>query len=378
MKIIADIAMPYVAEAFADFGTVELHPGRAITREIVADADLLLVRSVTKVTPELIAGTGLKFVASATSGIEHVDTAALRERGIGFAYAPGSNANSVAQYVAAALLRLAAKNGQKLADLTLGIIGVGNVGSLVLRTGEALGMRCLLNDPPRKRLTGNEIYKSLDEVVEAADFLTLHVPLNREGPDATCHLVNTSLLDRMKPGAVLMNASRGAVLDEAAVMGARSKLGGLVADVWNHEPSIDPSYLALADIATPHIAGYSFDGKVQGTAMVYKAACRFFHRAPAWSPKKLLSDFAGPIDVSGSEDPVALAVQTAYDLAADDARLRPIAEEPETERGRFFDRLRATYPKRLEFGHFEARCGRSQETQRKILAKLGFKTKMVD
>ncbi len=378
MKIIADANIPFVAEAFADIGTIDLHPGRTITHETVTDADLLLVRSVTPVNAELVAGTNLKFVASATSGFEHIDLPALQERGIGFAHAPGSNANSVAEYFTAAVLRLSKMQERELSALVLGIVGVGNVGSLVLRCGKALGMRCLLNDPPRKRLTGNEIYVSLEEVVESSDILTFHVPLNRSGEDATYHLVNSDLLSRMKPGAILINASRGGVVDEAAVIAARSKLGGLVADVWNHEPDIDPSYLALADIATPHIAGYSFDGKVQGTAMIYKAACKFLHGNQAWSPKKLLSEFAGSIDVSGSADPVGEAVAKAYDIADDDARLRTISERQGSERGNFFDLLRAAYPKRLEFAHFEIKCGKAQEPQRKILAALGFKTKIAD
>ncbi len=378
MKIIADANIPFVSEAFADIGTITLHPGRAITKEIVADADILLVRSVTPVNAELVTGTSLKFVGSATSGFEHIDLQALRERDIGFAHAPGSNANSVAEYFTAAVMRLCKLRGIDPSTLTLGIVGVGNVGSLVLRCGQALGMRCLLNDPPRKRLTDNDIYISLQDVLEASDILTFHVPLNRSGEDATYHLVNSELLERMKPGAILINASRGAVVDEAAVMTVRSKLGGLVADVWNHEPAIDPSYLAIADIATPHIAGYSFDGKVQGTAMIYKAACKYLHSEQTWSPKKLLSEFAGSIDVSGSADPVGEAVFRAYDIAADDARLRPISELQGSEQGIFFDRLRATYPKRLEFAHYEIKCGRAQEPQRKILAKLGFKTKISD
>jgi len=378
MKIVADGAIPYVAEAFADFGTITLRQGRSITPETVAGAEMLLVRSVTPVTGNLIAGSSLKFVATATSGIDHVDFSALRKQGIGFAHAPGSNANSVAEYVVAALLRLAKAQQRELAGLTLGVIGVGHVGSVVARYAEALGMRCLLNDPPLKRLTGNKIYISLEEVVEASDFLTLHVPLNREGVDATYHLINADLLKRIKPGAALVNTCRGKVVDESAVKEAQSRLGGLIVDVWDHEPAIDPEYCGFADIATPHIAGYSFDGKVRGVAMIHRGACEFFHRRPAWSAEKLLTVFAGSIDVSGSPDPIGQAVAQAYDIASDDARLRPIARLPESDRGRFFDGLRAAYPKRLEFAHFEVRCAERQLWEKNTLATLGFKTTVIN
>jgi erythronate-4-phosphate dehydrogenase len=378
MKIVADSAMPYVAEAFADFGTITLLQGRSITPETVADAEMLLVRSVTPVTRKLIAGSKLKFVATATSGIEHIDRFALQEQGIGCAHAPGSNAKSVAEYIVAALLRLAQARQRKLSGLALGIIGVGHVGSIVMRYAEALGMHSLLNDPPLKRLTGKKIYISLKKVVEASDFLTLHVPLNREGVDATYHLADADLLKRMKPGAVLVNACRGKVVDESAIKEARSRLGALVVDVWDHEPAIDPEYLEIADIATPHIAGYSFDGKVRGTAMIHQGACEFFHRRPAWNAERLLTDFAGSIDVSGSPDPIGQAVMQAYDIASDDARLRPITRLPESERGRFFDGLRASYPKRLEFSHFEVRCAKNQLSEKNTLTTLGFQTTVID
>ncbi len=378
MKIVADSAMPYVSEAFADFGTIDLQKGRSITRETVADAEMLLIRSVTPVNRELIARSNLKFVATATSGIEHVDCSALQAQGIGFAYAPGSNANSVAHYVVAAILRLAKAQQRTLSCHVLGIIGVGHVGSIVARYAEALGMRCLLNDPPLKRMTGNKIYIPIEEVVEESDFLTLHVPLNMEGADATYHLANADLLKRMKQGGVLINSCRGKVVDETAVKEARSRLGGLVVDVWDHEPAIDPDYLAIADIATPHIAGYSFDGKVLGTAMIHQSACEFFHRRPVWSAEKLLTDFAGSVDVSGSSDPIGQAIMQAYDIASDDARLRPIAMLPERDQGRFFDGLRASYPKRLEFAHYEVRCAKNQLSGKNALTTLGFRTTVID
>jgi erythronate-4-phosphate dehydrogenase len=372
MKIIADAAMPYVSEAFSEFGAISLHSGRTITRETVADAEILLVRSITKVTRELVSGTSLKFVATATAGTEHVDCHALQELGIAFSDAAGCNANSVAQYVVAALLHLSKTRGIPLAGRTIGIVGVGNVGSRVRRYAEALGLRCLLNDPPLKRLTGKEIYLPLDEVVEASDILTLHVPLIREGIDTTYNLASADMLKRMKPGAIFFNTCRGKVVDEAAVKAVRSRLGGLVVDVWNGEPSIDPDYLAIADIATPHIAGYSFDGKVLGTALVHRGACDHFRRQPEWSAEPLLTEAAGTIDVSGSTDPVAYAVAKAYDIMADDVRLRPIASLPESERGRFFDGLRASYPKRFEFAHYKVR-GSMRPSERKIIETLGFK-----
>ena len=387
MHIVADKGIPYVTEAFSGFGAITLVEGRSINRKMIAGADILLVRSVTPVTRALISGTKLKFIASATTGIEHIDLPCIQKCRIGFAYAPGSNARSVAQYVVAAIVHMAAKKDltgaaavptAALRDLKFGIIGVGNIGSLVHTYAEALGMQCLFNDPPKRRLSGNTVYRPLKEVLAGADFVTLHVPLEKQGSDPTYHLVDPDFLKQMKPGAVLLNTSRGKVVDEAALKKTRPKLGGLVVDVWDNEPGIDPEICRMADIATPHIAGYSYDGKIRGTMMIHNAACSFFKNAPFWNPAELLSEQAGLIDATNAPDPVLHAVQHAYPIMRDDAVLRKktLLNVKKRALSTGFDALRAQYPKRLEFAHYEVRCTKLQSNAAEILTKLGFMVKI--
>ena len=220
MKILADANILFVRDAFSQLGHVALIKGRDITRERLSDVEILLVRSVTPVNRELLEKTPVKYVGCATTGIDHVDTEYLRDNNIGFSHAPGSNAESVAEYVISALAHCAQKKEKNLGDMTLGIIGVGNVGSRVARLAQALGMRCLLNDPPKKEVTGNESYLPLSMVLKESDIVTLHVPLCGDGRYATFHMVNAGFVSSMKKGAFLVNASRGdvAVIDSRVLL----------------------------------------------------------------------------------------------------------------------------------------------------------------
>jgi len=355
VKIVADENMPFAREAFGTLGQVVTAPGRGMTRELLADADILAVRSVTNVGPELLEGTPVKFVGTATIGTDHVDRDYLRDRNIGFASAPGCNAVSVGEYVTAALFVLAERGGYRLAGKTIGIVGVGNVGSRVAARAEALGMRVLLNDPPLARRTGDAVYRPLDELFEA-DFVTLHVPLTREGEDATYRLAGAALLARMKPGSVLLNTSRGKVVDGAALRNALDggHLSAALLDVWETEPGIDMALLDRVAIGTPHVAGYSFDGKVRGTTMIVEAACKFLGQACTWDPGEVMPPSPCPeltLDAAGrdDEDVLAEAVGAVYDILADDRRLRAMAALPDLQRGPAFDRLRRDYPVRREF-----------------------------
>jgi erythronate-4-phosphate dehydrogenase len=369
MRIVCDENIPRAAELFGRLGDVETVAGRAIDNRVVRDADLLLVRSVTRVDEALLDGARVRFVASATIGTDHVDTACLSARGIHFAYAPGSNADSVAQYVSTALLWCARRTRFALEGKTIGIVGVGNVGSRVVRQAQALGMRCLLTDPPRQRVEGDTGFVPLEELVADADIATFHVPLTRTGIDATYHLVGTSLLEQMKPGVVLLNTSRGAVVDTSALLANRSRLSALILDVWEGEPSPSLALVAAATVATPHIAGYSLDGKLRGTRMIYEEACAFLKRAP---------DGAGEcedrrrfdLDLSAGADPVYDAVMGAYDLQGDDSRMRAITMAPQSERAAYFDGLRRDYPARYEFQHY--RPAGMAEPARAVLGALGF------
>jgi len=373
MNIVADADIAFVQEAFSEFGAVELLPGRRITRETVQDAAVLLVRSVTRVDRALLDTTAVRFVGTATIGIDHVDTDYLAHQAIGFASAPGSNADSVADYVTAALVQLAESKRLELQSMTIGIIGVGNVGSRVMARAEALGMRCLCCDPPKQRMTGSGMYLPLGNVLEEADIVTLHVPLTADGEDATVRMADERFLRRMKENAILINSSRGGVIDEAALRRYRGRLGGFVADVWEGEPMINLDTLRCADIATPHIAGYSFEGKVRGTAMIHEAACAFFFHAPVWRAVRYLGKRpAGRIDVSGAKKPVYKAVMTAYPIMEDDGRMRMIADTPAEKRGEYFDALRRSYPKRREFSHYTVMCDRKHQADADVLKRLGF------
>lgn len=359
VKIVADPNIPFVREAFGSLGEVALVPGRKMTAADVRDADCLLVRSVTPVNAALLEGSRVRFVATATIGVDHVDRAYLDRRGIGFASAAGSNANSVAEYVVAALLELARRKNFQLRDKTIGVVGVGNVGSRVVRYTEALGMRVLENDPPRQRAEGLKHFVSLERVMAEADIITLHVPLTRSGPDATFHLLEPRR-------GILINTARGAVLDNRALLAA--KLDGLVLDVWEGEPNLLPGLLEKTDIGTPHIAGYSFDGKVNGTRMIYEAACKFFGLPTQWRP--VLPPPPVPqvqCDATGLDDEEALwqIVRQVYDIAADDAALRAAPQE--------FDRLRAEYPVRREFFNTTVRLRNAGDSLCEKCAALGFK-----
>jgi len=354
MKIVADENIPLVKLAFGSFGEVETMPGRMIRPEAVRDAEVLLVRSITKVDAALLSGSRVRFVGTATIGVDHVDREWLKREGIGFASAPGSNAESVAEYVVAALLVLAERMNVSLAGKSLGIVGVGNVGSRVARNARALGMRVLLNDPPLKRATGDARYLTLEETLQA-DIVSLHVPLTREGPDRTWHLADEDFFRRMRPGSVFINTSRGAVADSGALMKALGKtLVAAVLDVWEHEPGIDPHLLERVQIGTPHIAGYSYDGKVTGTEMLYRAYCEFADKTPEWTPGGDLPEAETPLvrldtRKKKGEELLREAVKAVYDIEADDRRMRNLLSLSQEEIGPAFDRLRKEYPWRREF-----------------------------
>lgn len=373
MKVVADENIFFVKEAFSEFGEVITTPGRMINSEMLVDAAILLVRSITQVNRELLEGTSVRFVASATIGVDHIDTEYLKEKNIGFAYAPGSNAESVAEYVISALFYMASKMNRLLQEVTLGIIGVGNIGSKVYHYAESLGVRCLLNDPPQKKLTGSEIYIPLSQLAEESDILTFHVPLVTSGEYSTYHMVNHDLISGMKKNAILINTSRGKVVDEKSIRAERPRFGGLVFDVWENEPSINTEILKIVDIGTPHIAGYSFEGKIRGTKMIYDAACAFFFIKPQWQiPENYFTEIVKEIDVSSSNQPVSDAVLNAYTIEQDFKSLSNVLNMEKSEQGKFFDDLRKNYPSRREFSHFLIRCSSTQKDQARIISDLGF------
>jgi len=357
-KIVADENIPGVREAFSHLGEIILLPGRTLQRAALADAELLLVRAVTKVDANLLHGTPVRFVATATIGTDHVDTNYLAQRGLAFTSAAGSNANSVAEYVMAALLHLAVKYEFSMSNLTLGIVGVGHIGSRVARRAAGLGMKVLLNDPPLARQTRDQKFLPLDALMEA-DIITLHTPLTHTGEDATFHLFDRARLKQMKRGSALLNTCRGEVVDNLALKEVLQSghLRSAILDVWENEPEIDMELLQLVEIGTPHIAGYSLDGKLNGTNQIYRAACQFLGVAPQWQMEKALPVVAEPIirlekNLGTNEKKLEALIKRVYDIAADDRRLRAALNIPPGERHRYFDELRKKYPVRREFHNY--------------------------
>lgn len=376
LRIVADENIPLAREAFAAFGDVELIAGRQIDAHSVADADALIVRSVTRVGDALLDGSRVRFVGTATIGTDHVDRAALERRGITFAAAPGCNARSVAEYVVAVLLELEAELQRDLRGATLGVVGVGNVGSRVAEVAQALGLRVLLCDPPRAEREAGFASVSLGVLVRACDVLSFHVPLERDGAHRTRHLLDAVASQELRPDAIVLNSSRGGVVDdEALAIACAAGRAEAVLDVWETEPEPSAAMLGVVRVATPHIAGYSLDGKLAGTRMIADALAAFLGRA-APAPELFRAPIASPvIDVSGSgRAAVRAAVRAVYDVRADDARLRAAlgaaGREPGA-RGAAFDRLRRDYPVRREFAGHEVRGDLDLEARATLVA-LGF------
>ena len=379
MKIVCDKNMPYAPEAFSTLGDVLLKDGRHITPDDVRDAEALFTRSTTKVNAHLLDGSAVRFYGSGVIGTDHIDIPYLDARAIAWAAAPGCNAESVANYVTAALLWLGGKHGFTLAGKTLGVVGVGNVGQRVCRHAEGLGLRVLANDPPRQRDPDDAEaahFVSLERLLAESDIVTCHVPLTRDGPDATFHLFDAARFALMKPGAVFINAARGAVADTDALLPALdTRIAHAVIDCWEGEPAYRPDLLARADLATPHIAGHSYEGKVNGTAIVYRKACAFFGHPAAYP-------FALPpppvplcrIDAAGRTDEDALreAVLRVYDIAADSERLKASCVADAAARAAAFDAQRSRYPMRREFASTRVEAANAAEALKKKFARLGF------
>jgi erythronate-4-phosphate dehydrogenase len=291
----------------------------------------------------------------------------------------------VAEYFVSAMLCLANRHGMTLSDKMIGIVGLGHVGSRVMTMAEKLGMQVLLNDPPRERSEGGNgsgqglPFLPLEFVLQQADIVTLHTPLTREGVDPTHHLAGPLFFDSLKQGCIFVNAARGAIVDTATLIRAidRGTVGHAVIDTWEEEPAYSPELLARADLATPHIAGYSFDGLVNGTVRVYHEACRHFGVEPTWNPDALIPDPEAKnvtAEAGTSNRDVFLwdIVRQAYDIEADDRAMRDTCAESANERGRAFEQLRKNYPVRREFHASTTHLTTDQEGMGEILAGLGF------
>jgi erythronate-4-phosphate dehydrogenase len=376
MLIVADQNIARVGEAFSAFGEVRLLPGREIDSAALEDADLLLVRSVTRVDEQLLKGSSVRMVATATAGLDHVDHAYLKRAGIAFAYAPGSNATPVVEYVIAALLLHAEKLGQPVHGLSVGIVGCGNVGSRLAAMLEAIGIRCFVNDPPLAHRTSAEDFVSFDHVLKA-DVVSLHVPLIGNGDHATRRMVGLTELTRLKSGALLINTSRGEVIDEMDLLRFAYERPDvrLALDVWAGEPRISADLLRRAWLATPHIAGYSVDAKLRGTWHIYRACARFFSVETHWDYEQYLEPANDPVELASADEDTNLraAVLSVYDPRLDDNNLRGTLKLREPERAAAFDDLRKNYRQRREFDSRTVSAPLAGTALRLKLKSLGFR-----
>lgn len=330
MKILADSAVPFLRGVLEEWAEVRYLPGSAITPGDVRDADALVVRTRTRCDARLLEGSRVRMIATATIGFDHIDTAWCAANGVEVATAAGCNARGVLQWVAAALVRLAASGGWRPEERTLGVVGVGHVGSLVAEYAAAWGFRVLCCDPPREQRERCG-FLPLEAVARQADILTFHTPLDA----TTFHLIDRTLLRQLKPGAILLNSSRGEVADTAALLAADHPC---VLDVWEHEPAIDPRMLERALLATPHIAGYSEQGKATATAMTVAALSRTFGLPLAgWYPPQAAP--SAPRAIGWEE--LCATIGGAFDIAAESCRLKA---RPEA-----FESLRDHYAYRREY-----------------------------
>jgi erythronate-4-phosphate dehydrogenase len=381
LRIVADPKISFVEEAFSQLGQLILVPGRKISRHDLKDADLLLVRSVTRVGKDLLEGTPVRMVATATTGTDHVDLEYLESRRIGFASAHGGGSTSVAEYVLAAILELAVQTKRRLGELSLGVVGVGNIGSIVVRMAEGLGMTVLKNDPPLAEQTGDKSFLPLDRIL-AADIVTLHVRLTKSGSHKTYHLFDSEVISRLASHATLINTSRGSVVDSLALKRALidNRIYGAVLDVWENEPNIDVELMKKLHIGTSHIAGYSLDGKANCTALIYRSVCEFLGFSTTWRPADSLPEVKAKTvrlgEAEDSENELLLQlVRQIYDIRRDDADLRSLENLPVENLAASFDRLRDEYHIRREFRNTEVIVPDKKKALVPKIEALGFRVK---
>lgn len=338
MKVIIDNKIPFIQEAISQIADEVIYaPGKDFTPALVKDADALIIRTRTRCNRALLQGSSVRFIATATIGFDHIDTEYCREAGIAWSNAPGCNSASVAQYLMSSLLLLQQIRGKQLQGLTLGIIGVGNVGTKIIQVAQELGMRVLLNDLPRQDKEGNANFSSLQTLAEECDILTFHVPLYKEGKYKTLHLADDAFFRSLKRCPFIINTSRGEVIETNALLNAleNNLISDTIIDVWENEPDINLTLLNKAFLGTPHIAGYSADGKANATRMSLDALCRFFHlkadyRITPPEPENPVINAATPTE----------AYLQMYDPRRDSDALKTHPE--------LFETLRGDYPLRRE------------------------------
>ncbi|GAB6282528.1 MAG: 4-phosphoerythronate dehydrogenase PdxB [Ignavibacterium sp.] len=369
LKLVIDENISFAEEVFSQFGEIKLINGREINNDILKDADILLVRSLTKVNENLLKGTTVKFVGTATIGIDHIDLEYLNKNNIAFAYSKGCNADAVTEYVFSTLINLCYEKKIELSELSIGIIGVGNIGSRVAKISNSLNLKVFLNDPPLERAKDNKKFSSLEECLNA-NIITFHTPLNRTGIDKTHHLFNKEKIKFVKDDAIFINTSRGEVVEtEALLKLIDEKNVNAIIDVWENEPLINEELLNKVKIGTPHIAGYSFEGKLNGTKMLFDALNNFLksnYHFPINLPNvnKNVIEVSTPDRIETGQNSIEEILKNIfnkiYDIKEDYKKLRKILSFQQSEKSnhkklliekkkKYFDDLRKNYPMRREF-----------------------------
>ncbi len=375
LNILIDENIAFAKNVFSTLGKLTLLPGREITPNTTKEKDVLIVRSITEVDEKLLEKSNVKFVGTATIGVDHLDTDYLKSKDIFYCNAPGSNSYSAAEYVLVSLLNLAVKHNFKLKDKSIGIIGVGNIGSKVETFTKALGMKVLLNDPPLKDKTNDDKYLPLKEAL-SADIITIHVPYTKKGKYKTYHLFDYNILNNLKTGTVLINTSRGSVVDNYVLTNILdNKKLITVLDVWENEPEINLNLLEKVDIGTPHIAGYSLDGKINGTKVIYEQLCNFLCQKPIWQIEiPAISSNEIHFNYKDSIEKTLLSIiNNVYNIKDDHSSLLKML----SSNNNFFDGLRKNYKIRREFFNYYVLIVPKYKKEKEILKNLRFKVKTI-
>lgn len=373
MKLVVDENISFAKEAFSLFGEVKLLAGREINNEILKTADILIIRSVTNVDESLLRNTPVKFVGTATIGTDHIDIDYLKNNNITFADAKGCNAFAVAEYVLTALIKICADEKINPEGKSIGIVGVGNVGSKVVKFSELLGLRVLKNDPPLQRKSPDEEFYSLQEVLKC-DIVTLHTPLTFEGVDKTFHLLDEEKLSQLKDNSILINTSRGAVIDNSALRKIISQKKLKVAlDVWENEPDVELALLEKAVIASPHIAGYSLEGKVNGTIMIFNALNNFlgtnYHFD--FTLPEVKNNLLNYNQTDFNIDELNELLNRIYDIESDTNQIKKMLYFNCEDRVKYFDEMRKNYPLRREFNNYRIKL--NSDKLKKLFEGLRFR-----
>jgi erythronate-4-phosphate dehydrogenase len=381
MKIVADENIPLLSCFFDKIGQVKQLPGREITADDLVDADILIVRSVTQVNQALLENSTVKFVGSCTIGMDHIDTKYLNKKGIRYENAPGCNANSVVEYILSCLSILTETHRIDWGEISVGIVGFGNVGSLLAKRLEKLGISYKAYDPLLDEKFQQQASLTSFEEVLACDIVSLHVPLTIDGDYPTFHMINEQVLSQMRPEQVLINTCRGAVINNEHLSTHLKKDDRFTAilDVWENEPFINTTLAKQVLIATPHIAGYSLDGKVAGTEMIYRSLCQFLGLPLRFTSGQFLEEpalskmaFTSTADIDWS---IHTAIRACFDVRHDHSLLQSTLSFSEPERGAAFDAYRKSYRCRREFSGVKIKLKQVDSELHTKFRALGFNVK---